>query len=69
MPTKFILFCICYKAWNDEYLTWNETEYPGIKSLRIPVSEIWHPDIVVYEKVRMRYYRPCVIFHWGKGLP
>ena len=29
-------------------LTWEPQRYGGVKEIRIPVSEIWKPDIVLY---------------------
>ncbi|XP_060598046.1 acetylcholine receptor subunit alpha-like [Ruditapes philippinarum] len=35
--------------WKDEFLTWNSSEYGGIKTLVFPYSKnIWVPDIMVY---------------------
>ena len=36
------------KRWNDNGLKWNKSEYGGIEDIRLPVSEIWTPDIVLY---------------------
>ena len=35
------------QQWYDEYLTWNETDYPGIKYLVLPSSKVWIPDVWV----------------------
>ena len=35
--------------WKDEFLTWNSSEYGGIKSLVFPYNKnIWVPDIMIY---------------------
>ncbi|KAF5394482.1 Neuronal acetylcholine receptor subunit alpha-3, partial [Paragonimus heterotremus] len=34
--------------WNDSLLQWNESEYGGIKSVRVFPSQIWTPDIKLY---------------------
>lgn len=34
--------------WRDEFLTWNETEYPGIKGINVPYQKVWIPDISLY---------------------
>ncbi|KAE8617021.1 hypothetical protein XENTR_v10008954 [Xenopus tropicalis] len=34
--------------WNDYKLKWNPSDYGGIEFLRIPASQIWRPDIVLY---------------------
>ncbi|KAI8500747.1 Neuronal acetylcholine receptor subunit alpha-7 [Branchiostoma belcheri] len=37
--------------WQDENLLWNETQYGGASSIRIPSAEIWTPDIVLYNRI------------------
>ncbi|ELT87200.1 hypothetical protein CAPTEDRAFT_221893 [Capitella teleta] len=34
--------------WHDYNMEWNETEYGGIKSIRIPPHLMWKPDILMY---------------------
>ncbi|XP_020290540.1 neuronal acetylcholine receptor subunit alpha-7 isoform X1 [Pseudomyrmex gracilis] len=34
--------------WTDYNLQWNETEYGGVKDLRITPNKIWKPDILMY---------------------
>ncbi|ODM89319.1 Acetylcholine receptor subunit alpha-like, partial [Orchesella cincta] len=34
--------------WVDYKLTWDPTEYGGVKSLHVPSDHIWRPDIVLY---------------------
>nr|XP_056709519.1 neuronal acetylcholine receptor subunit alpha-7-like [Euleptes europaea] len=34
--------------WYDHYLRWNESEYPGVKTLRFTADRIWKPDILLY---------------------
>ncbi|XP_043931496.1 acetylcholine receptor subunit alpha [Protopterus annectens] len=36
------------QQWKDVNLQWNPDEYGGIKKTRIPSSDIWHPDLVLY---------------------
>ncbi|KAF8566195.1 hypothetical protein P879_02807 [Paragonimus westermani] len=47
---KQILRTNCWSmyTWNDSLLQWNESEYGGIKSVRIFPSQIWTPDIKLY---------------------
>ncbi|XP_072018268.1 neuronal acetylcholine receptor subunit alpha-7-like [Amphiura filiformis] len=33
--------------WHDEYLRWNTTEYPTVKGIHVPISDIWYPDIKI----------------------
>ncbi|XP_061171933.1 neuronal acetylcholine receptor subunit alpha-10-like [Saccostrea echinata] len=35
------------QIWKDPRLTWNTTEYGGIKSIRFPYNSVWHPDIEI----------------------
>ncbi|CAH1785741.1 unnamed protein product [Owenia fusiformis] len=35
------------QRWNDEYLSWNESDYGGLKSIRLPANQIWTPDLVI----------------------
>ncbi len=34
--------------WTDYKLSWNEAEYGGVKSIRLPASMIWTPDLLMY---------------------
>nr|AFU82561.1 nicotinic acetylcholine receptor alpha6 subunit isoform XIV [Periplaneta americana] len=34
--------------WNDYNLRWNESEFGGVKDLRITPNKIWRPDILMY---------------------
>ena len=34
--------------WDDFNLKWNESEYGGIKDIRLPPQKIWVPDIFPY---------------------
>ncbi|XP_058875642.1 cholinergic receptor, nicotinic, alpha 11 [Acipenser ruthenus] len=34
--------------WYDHYLRWNQSEYPGVKSLRFTTDQVWTPDILLY---------------------
>ncbi|KAG9341002.1 hypothetical protein JZ751_020197 [Albula glossodonta] len=34
--------------WKDVNLEWNPDDYGGIKKIRVPSPDIWHPDIVLY---------------------
>ncbi|XP_071955381.1 neuronal acetylcholine receptor subunit alpha-10-like isoform X2 [Antedon mediterranea] len=37
-----------FEHWFDEKLTWNPADYENIYEVRIPGSEIWIPDITLY---------------------
>ncbi|XP_062545005.1 neuronal acetylcholine receptor subunit alpha-7 isoform X3 [Armigeres subalbatus] len=34
--------------WNDYSLRWNESEYGGVKDLRITPNKLWKPDVLMY---------------------
>ncbi|XP_018566642.1 neuronal acetylcholine receptor subunit alpha-7 isoform X8 [Anoplophora glabripennis] len=34
--------------WNDYNLRWNETDYGGVKDLRITPNKLWKPDVLMY---------------------
>ncbi|CAK8674548.1 unnamed protein product [Clavelina lepadiformis] len=34
--------------WYDTYLKWNSTQFGRIKSVRLPASRVWKPDVLVY---------------------
>lgn len=34
--------------WKDEYLMWKPEEWGGVKDIRIPIDDIWRPDIILY---------------------
>lgn len=42
--------CVYFQYWNDYYLQWNTSEYPGVTSVRFPDSQIWKPDILLYNR-------------------
>ncbi|XP_053741537.1 neuronal acetylcholine receptor subunit alpha-7 [Synchiropus splendidus] len=41
--------------WKDYYLQWNTTEYPGVSHVRFPDSQIWRPDILLYNSADERF--------------
>ncbi len=38
------------QQWKDVNLQWNPDDYGGIKKIRIPSTDIWKPDLVLYNK-------------------
>jgi hypothetical protein len=36
------------QKWIDENLAWNQTEYEGIRGIRLPSQRIWLPDSYIY---------------------
>ncbi|XP_062587367.1 neuronal acetylcholine receptor subunit beta-4-like, partial [Saccostrea cucullata] len=35
-------------TWFDDFLSWNEKEFVGLKSVNIPYTKVWVPDISLY---------------------
>ncbi|XP_055954375.1 neuronal acetylcholine receptor subunit alpha-7-like [Patella vulgata] len=34
-------------SWEDDFLSWNESDYGGIDNMVVPQKKVWRPDIVV----------------------
>ncbi|XP_051552617.1 neuronal acetylcholine receptor subunit alpha-7-like [Myxocyprinus asiaticus] len=41
--------------WYDYYLQWNTSAYPGVTRVRFPDSQIWKPDILLYNSADERF--------------
>uniref|UniRef100_A0A668A217 Neuronal acetylcholine receptor subunit alpha-7 n=1 Tax=Myripristis murdjan TaxID=586833 RepID=A0A668A217_9TELE len=41
--------------WNDYYLQWNTSDYPGVTNVRFPDHLIWKPDILLYNSADERF--------------
>ncbi|XP_023811288.1 neuronal acetylcholine receptor subunit alpha-7 [Oryzias latipes] len=41
--------------WKDFYLQWNMSDYPGVTNVRFPDSQIWRPDILLYNSADERF--------------
>ncbi|CAF1271170.1 unnamed protein product [Adineta ricciae] len=37
-------------AWNDCNLKWNPKNFGGIETIRVPSTQIWLPDILLYNR-------------------
>ncbi|XP_032940894.1 neuronal acetylcholine receptor subunit alpha-7-like isoform X2 [Catharus ustulatus] len=42
-------------SWLDAYLSWDQSEYPGVQNLRFPADQIWVPDILLYNSADERF--------------
>lgn len=55
--------------WDDFRLTWNSSEYGGIKILRIPHYMVWLPDIVLENNIDgqfdVAYYANILVYSTG----
>ncbi|CAL7948427.1 unnamed protein product [Xylocopa violacea] len=60
------------QEWNDYNLQWNESEYGGVKDLRITPNKLWKPDILMYnsadEGFDGTYQTNVVVTHNGSCL-
>ncbi|XP_068140463.1 neuronal acetylcholine receptor subunit alpha-7 isoform X2 [Drosophila tropicalis] len=58
--------------WTDYNLRWNETEYGGVKDLRITPNKLWKPDVLMYnsadEGFDGTYHTNIVVKHNGSCL-
>lgn len=52
--------CLFFQQWKDVNLQWNPEDYGGIKKIRVPSTDIWRPDLVLYNKYVIRLYLICV---------
>ncbi|XP_077864974.1 neuronal acetylcholine receptor subunit alpha-3-like [Saccoglossus kowalevskii] len=43
--------------WYDDFLTWKPEDHGDIEDIVIPVSEIWQPDITLYQSVSEKFDR------------
>ncbi|XP_038842903.1 neuronal acetylcholine receptor subunit alpha-7-like [Salvelinus namaycush] len=41
--------------WFDHYLQWNQSEYPGVKTLRFTTDQVWIPDILLYNSAHDKF--------------
>ncbi|VDM52594.1 unnamed protein product [Angiostrongylus costaricensis] len=57
------------KSWIDHYLTWNPLEFGNIQEVRLPISKIWKPDVLLYNSVDQHFDSTwpvnAVIYHTG----
>ncbi|PSN48283.1 Neuronal acetylcholine receptor subunit alpha-7, partial [Blattella germanica] len=64
--------CVPVQEWNDYNLRWNESEFGGVKDLRITPNKIWRPDILMYnsadEGFDGTYHTNVVVRHNGSCL-
>ncbi|KAJ3610422.1 hypothetical protein NHX12_022514 [Muraenolepis orangiensis] len=47
------------QRWTDVNLNWNPDDYGGIKKIRVPSSNIWRPDLVLYNN-----YCEIIVLHF-----
>ncbi|CAB3407819.1 unnamed protein product [Caenorhabditis bovis] len=42
-------------SWIDHYLTWDPSEYGNIREVRLPINNIWKPDVLLYNSVDQQF--------------
>ncbi|KAE9416277.1 hypothetical protein Angca_009896, partial [Angiostrongylus cantonensis] len=56
-------------SWTDHYLTWNPLEFGNIQEVRLPISKIWKPDVLLYNSVDQHFDSAwpvnAVVYHTG----
>ncbi|ESO85735.1 hypothetical protein LOTGIDRAFT_96446, partial [Lottia gigantea] len=43
-----------YLYWQDDFLSWNQSEYGDLQNMVVPQKKVWRPDIVVANSVEKR---------------
>ena len=43
-------FQLQLQEWTDSNMRWNVSEYNGVKDIRVPPSNLWKPDILMYNR-------------------
>jgi hypothetical protein len=41
-------------SWTDEFLKWNRSSYGGLGLIRVPLSEVWKPDVILENSVNRK---------------
>ena len=44
--SQLLLILNFTQTWRDQRLTWNATAYGGIQDVKLPISELWTPDMM-----------------------
>ncbi|CAB4066292.1 CHRNN [Lepeophtheirus salmonis] len=42
-------------TWRDTHLTWNASDFGGIRTIRLPFDRVWRPDIILYNNADSNY--------------
>ncbi|XP_002735958.2 neuronal acetylcholine receptor subunit alpha-10-like [Saccoglossus kowalevskii] len=45
-----------YQEWTDETLVWDPADYDGLSEIRVPATEVWLPDITLYNNADSHDY-------------
>ncbi|XP_040571579.2 neuronal acetylcholine receptor subunit alpha-10 isoform X3 [Lepeophtheirus salmonis] len=47
--------CWITQTWRDTHLTWNASDFGGIRTIRLPFDRVWRPDIILYNNADSNY--------------
>lgn len=45
-----LIVLMMWQEWNDYNLRWNDSDYGGVKDLRITPNKLWKPDVLMYNR-------------------
>ncbi|XP_006817844.1 neuronal acetylcholine receptor subunit beta-2-like [Saccoglossus kowalevskii] len=59
--------------WIDEFMRWNPDDYGGIDNIKVPSTDIWLPDVVLYDNAATSYInflikQIAIIYYTGEIL-
>ncbi|KAF9816675.1 hypothetical protein SFRURICE_018555 [Spodoptera frugiperda] len=46
-----LIVLMMWQEWNDYNLRWNDSDYGGVKDLRITPNKLWKPDVLMYNSL------------------
>ncbi|GMR51807.1 hypothetical protein PMAYCL1PPCAC_22002, partial [Pristionchus mayeri] len=56
-------------SWIDHYLTWDPAEFGNIQEVRLPINNIWRPDVLLYNSIDQQFDTTwpvnAVVYHTG----
>ena len=59
-------------TWKDHRLEWDPENYSNITQVRVRISDVWHPDMVIYNAVEVEYVHhgadQAIVFNDGTVL-
>ncbi|XP_064097725.1 neuronal acetylcholine receptor subunit alpha-7-like [Macrobrachium nipponense] len=47
--------CWLTQVWTDAHLTWNASDFGGVRVIRVPYHRVWKPDIILYNNADSQY--------------
>jgi len=63
--------CWLTQVWNDTHLTWNYSDFGGVRNIRLPFMKVWRPDVILYNNADPQYNTATIntnviVEHTGK---